>query len=306
MTLTNDQFRAVTRYHFGVGPRPVGQPHVSISDIGKKQFDYIMNWWRMFGLWMAWQDGGKKGPRPAVWAKVPDFAWSLRKSILAKRPKDPPPPPPPPPQPQPPVGSEHLQNVSVGAWDPMAALAWPKCKIWFTADPDPALRRHVTSSNADACRNAGHEVGVWYVPDQVEHSEATHCAGILGASIIACDCETLGRMQRAVANGVKYGIANLSALFDDPWANQQIASGQFVVTNEFYWNQGRVRLPDNHYLPVASLCVAVYDGHSDSTEPSAWEPHIADYKAAGYWWQTMSVYQQNMKPEDWAALPKIA
>ena len=304
--LTNEQFRIVTRYHFGVGPHPpAGQPHVSVSDIGRKQFDYITNWWKMFSTWMAWQDKGKVGPRPAVWRFVPVFAWELRRKILLARPKNPPAPPPMPPAPPLPPGSEHVQNVAVGAWDPMAAMQWPKCKIWFSADPDPSIRRHVTSANADQCRQHGHEVGVWYVPDQVEHSHATHCANVLGTNIIAADCETLGRFNRAVENGVRYGIANLSALWEDHRANAMIAAGQFVVMNEFYWGQSRRRIPDNHYLPVPSLCVMTYDGCSDSQEGDCWEPRIADYQRAGYYWPTMSAYQQGMKPEDWALMPRI-
>jgi hypothetical protein len=304
-TLTNSQFQAITRYHFGVGPKPwVGHPHISVSDIGRKQFDYVTGWWKQFAAWMAWQDGGKKGPRPKVWRVVPLFAWQLRKSILAKRPHDPPPPPPPPPLPPVPAGAEHLQNVSVGAWAPMEALAWPGCKIWFSADPDPSIRRHVTASNAAQCRSQGHEVGVWYVPDQVEHSHAVNCANTLGTNIIAADVETLGRFNRSVENGDKYGIANLSALFEDPRANAMIASGQYVVMNEFYWGQSRNRRPDNHYLPVASLCIMTYDGCSDSQEGDCFHPSLVeDYRPAGYYWQTMSVYQQGF--HEWSALPKI-
>ena len=45
----------------------------------------------------------------------------------------------------------------------------------------------------------------------------------------------------------------LSALFEDGEANHAIATGQFHVMNEFYWNQSKQRQPDNHHLPVDSM-----------------------------------------------------
>ena len=211
----------------------------------------------------------------------------------------------PPPPPPPPGVNPRLQNVAIGAWNVMDALAWPKCKIWFSADPAPSLAQFVTAANAKTCRDRGHDVGVWYVPDQVPHSRAVEAAQILGTDLIACDCETLARFNLAVQNGVRVGITNLSALQGDANAMSMMKSGEFGVVNEFYWNQSKRRQPDNHNLPVSSICVAVYNGCSDSQEGDCWEPHIADYKAAGYWWNDMSVYTQNMTAADWAAMPVI-
>jgi hypothetical protein len=105
------------------------------------------------------------------------------------------------------------------------------------------------------------------------------------------------------AQGCRAVIGNLSAVFEDADAAAKIRSGEMVFVNEFYWNQDSSRKPDNHNLPVPSLCVAFYDGHSDSSSPNAWEPHNGDYRAAGYWWPTMSAYGPGATADDYRALP---
>lgn len=315
MTLTNAQFQAITRYHFGLGPKPwISKPHISVSDLGRKEFDRVTQWWAQWAMWNAWLESGKQGPRPKVWRigyPVSVFAWTLRREWQKAHATPAPAPVPAPPVPPPaPAGSARYQKASIGAQNPMDALMWHGCKIvGFTADPNPTYSQWVTRANGDLVRAAGKEPIVWYVPDQVSHARAQECAAILGGKTAAvpaeiwCDVEFHGRFLKAVENGVKVGIANLSDFWTDPLAQRLISSGQFFVINEFYWNQDKKRQPDNHNLPVCSICIAVYDGHSDSTSPDAWEPHILDYAAAGYLWPTVCVYSANMTPADWAAMP---
>ena len=66
-----------------------------------------------------------------------------------------------------------------------------------------------------------------------------------------------------------------------------IKSGEFHGTNEFYWNQSKSRQPNNYDLIADSMCIAVYNGCSDSTEGDCWEPHIPHYEAAGYLWPSL-------------------
>jgi hypothetical protein len=55
-----------------------------------------------FSAWLAWFEGQKHHPRPFVWARVPDYAWTIEKEYSKAHPKPPPtPPPPPPPKPPP-------------------------------------------------------------------------------------------------------------------------------------------------------------------------------------------------------------
>jgi len=316
MKLTTDQFQAITRYHFGVGPKPwTGHPHISVADLGRVEFDRVTQWWAQWAAWNAWLESGKQGPRPKVWRigfPVSRFAWTLRSEWRTAH-WSPPPvpgPPKPPPPPATPPGLERYQKATICGQNPMDSLMWHGCKIvGFTADPNPAYSQWVTQANGNLVRAAGKEPVVWYVPDQVSHERAQECARILGGKTadvpaeIWCDVELLDRYRRAVANGVKVGIANLSDFWQDPDAQKRINSGEFIVINEFYWNQDSSRKPDNHGLPVASMCIAVYDGHSDSTSPNAWEPHVPAYSAAGYLWPTVCVYSVNMTPGDWAAMP---
>lgn len=284
-------------------PRPVFPRHITA------EVQWVLDEWKRYAAWEAWVLGGKKGPRPAgLWKNVagnpisPGWAGDTLKLV---RQHTPPKPPPPPPIPSQPPVDHRMQNVSVGAWSPWDALRWPGCRIWLSADPAESLSRYVKRADADSARHDGHDIGVWYVPDQVSHDRAREAADILGTDLIAADCETLGRWRIAHESGVTRGIANLSALWEDAECNHAIATGAFHVTNEFYWNQAKYRQPDNHNLPVDSLCIAVYNGCSDSQEADCWEPHVADYKAAGHYWPTMSVYQQNMTTADWDALPRI-
>ena len=244
------------------------------------RYTYSRNWYAQVDLW----DARHAGPNPL------------------------PPPPPPPPAPE-----FHpnplLTNVAVGAFSPWDALQWPGCRILISADPGPATSRWVSRETADHARNEGHAVNVWYVPDQVSHERAVEVCDQLGcdpANIVA-DCETLNRWQIAYHSGVKYGIYNLSAIAGNEEAERVIRSREFQGMNEFYWNQSKNRRPDNHNLPVDSMQIAVYNGHSDSQEPDAWEPHIPDYKAntelAGFW-PTIGAYQQNMTLADWQAMPR--
>jgi len=315
MTLSKEQFQAITRYHFGLGPKPwIGHPHISVADLGRKEFDRVTQWWAQWAMWNAWLESGKKGPRPKVWRiglPVQPFAWQLRKEWRAAHWSPPPAVAPAPPvPPAPPAAAARYQKAAICGQNPMDALMWHNCKIVaFTADPNPVYSQWVTRANGDLIRAAGKEPVVWYVPDQVSHARAQEVAAILGGkdpntpAEIWCDVELLVRFQKAVENGVKVGIANLSDFFTDPQAQHLISTGQFFVINEFYWNQDKTRKPDNHNLPVCSMCIAVYDGHSDSSSPAAWEPHIPDYNQAGYLWPTVCVYSVNMTPADWAGMP---
>ena len=79
MTLTKEQFQAITRYHFGLGPKPwVGHPHISVADLGRKEFDRVTQWWAQWSAWNAWLESGKQGPRPKVWrarSTAPERGW---------------------------------------------------------------------------------------------------------------------------------------------------------------------------------------------------------------------------------------
>lgn len=254
---------------------------------------------------LRWAHTVRDGHKGAPYQYTLTRNWQAQVALWAARsakPHDPPPPPPVDPTVPP---NPRLQNVSVGAWGPWDALRWPKCKIWLSADPAESLSKFVNRADADSARHDGHDVGVWYVPDQVSVDRARQVADILGTDLIAADCETLYRWKLAYHAGIRNGIYNLTELWEDKEANDAISSGEFHGMNEFYWNQSKHRQPDNHHLPTDAMCVAVYDGHSDSTEGDAWEPHISEYHAAGYLWPTVCVYQQNMTGSDWDALPRI-
>lgn len=291
-------------------PRPPFPAHIT------KEVQWVLDEWHRYLEWEAWILSGRHGPRPAdLWKNAtgqpisPGWAGDTLRLVRANMPPKPPLPPPPPPGPPPIPGIERYQNVVVGAQNVMDALAWPGCKIWFTADPNPPYSDQPTRENAKRCRDAGHQLGVWYVPDQVSHDRALTVADILGTDPdqIACDVETLHRWRLSVEHGVHIGIANLSALFEDDEAHKAIAEHRYIVMNEFYWNQDRSRQPDNHDLPVTSMQVAVYPPSSDDSDsPNRWDPSIADYKAAGYYWQTMGCYSVDMTAADWANMPRIA
>lgn len=54
--------------------------------------------WDRFARWHGWKDAGGKQPRPeGLWKRTPQWAWQLRRELLAARVKPPPPPPPGPP-----------------------------------------------------------------------------------------------------------------------------------------------------------------------------------------------------------------
>lgn len=250
-----------------------------------------------------WCETVRDGYKGAPYQYTLTRNWKAQVALWAARPThNPPPPPPPDPVVHP---NPRMQSVAVGAFSPWDAMQWPGCGIFISADPGPATAQWVSRARADQARSEGHDVAAWYVPDQVPLSRAQQVADTLGTDLIVADCETLYRWKLAYHSGIRNGIANLTDLWQDTEAHAAISSGEFHVMNEFYWNQSKSRQPDNHNLPVDSLCIAVYDGHSDSTAPDAWEPHIAQYAAAGYLWPTVSVYQQNMTPADWAALPKL-
>lgn len=306
--LTVAQLRAkpwwlpLCRYHYGLGPRPADAPHMTLP-----AYQAAYDEWHRFDVWRAWVKLGKPKPRPPVWTRVPRWAWTVAAEQDAQKPKPPPTPPKPPPfKPDP-----RLQRVAVGAWNVLDALAWPGCNIWFSADPAESLSRFVTSTNADICRDQGHGVGTWYVPDQVPYERAAEAAKILGTDLIVADCETKLRMRLAMAKGVTHGITNLSDICEvrdgkyvAPDLVAAIAERRFHIINEYYWNQSKRKQPDNHHLPVHSICIAVYNGCSDSSEPDCWEPHIPQYEEAGYLWPDVSVYTQNMTTADWKLMPR--
>lgn len=304
MRLTNDQFRAITRHRYLGGPRPAGVPHVSVADLGALEFHRVTGWWAQFDAWMGWIDGRKQDPRPSVWRRVPLFAWQLRRDMLkARKPVNVNPTPPPKPDipPLPPRAAAYV-NLIFAAQNPLAALsAKPKYTILFTADP--GYDAWASYGAAQQCRDAGHKVGVWYVPTQVSRERARDVAARLGTDFIIGQAETDEEFWASWTQGCTAVIGNLSACFEDEKAAGLIRDGKMVFVNEFYWNQDSSRKPDNHNLPVPSLCVAFYDGHSDSSSPNAWAPHYGDYLAAGYVWPTMSAYGPGATAADYAALP---
>src|SRR5581483_2987994 len=201
-----------------------------------------------------------------------------------------------------PARAVHYVNLVFAGQNPLAALAAkPKYRILWTADP--AYDAWASAGAAKQATDAGHETGVWFVPTQVSIERAREVAARLGTTFIVGQAETIEEFWASVKAGCTAVIGNLSAIFEHEDAAALIRSGQVVFVNEFYWNQDRSRRPDNHNLPVPSLCVAFYDGHSDSTSPNAWEPHAGNYQAAGHWWPTMSAYGPGATADDLRALP---
>jgi len=115
--LTPDQYKALTRYRFGLrASRPPGVPR-----LGPKSgpYAYVYARWENFVPWKAWRDRG--GPRPpGVWKTVPNWdgwtPWDLLKEIRVRWPLHDTQPDPPLPVPNPP-----------GPVTP--SLAWGQC--WF-------------------------------------------------------------------------------------------------------------------------------------------------------------------------------
>lgn len=296
--LTLDQFHRITLHRFGqLEPRPTDVPHITWTT-----YPWVMKWWQNFDAWQHWKDVG--GPRPAVWRIVPPFAWILRRKILASRPKVPPAQPTPatPPLPPLPPSAARFQNGLYLGQNPGDALySRPRYVAIFTADP--AYDEYATKGMADTFRNQGHEVMVWYVPSEVSSARAHEVAARIGANTIIGQAETLEQFWASWHDNCVAVIGNLSGILDDPNAMDIVRTGKMIFVNEFYWNQDKNRKPDNHQLPVPSLCIAVYDGHSDSTSGAAWQPSVQDYKDAGYLWSSVSAYGPGMTPQQYAQLP---
>src|SRR5580765_6303520 len=241
----------------------------------------------------AVRDGHKNAPYQYALSrnwKAQIKLWEARSAVA--------PPPPPPPVSIPP--NPRLFRLAVGAFSPWDALAWPECGIAISADP--FLDHFATREKADEARDQGHDIVVWYVPDQVSHERAIEVANRLGTDLILADCETLYRWKLAYHAGVRNGIYNLSALFEDKEAHDAIESGEFHGINEFYWNQDKSRHVDNHNLPVDAMTIAVYDGCTDGDPANCWEPHVPQYIAnpeMHSFWPTTGAYQQNMTTADW-------
>jgi hypothetical protein len=252
-----------------------------------------------------WCTTVREGHKGAPYQYALTRNWKAQVALWASRNAHPVPVPPPP-HPDPVIPpNPRLQNVSVGAFSPWDALAWPTCGIAISADP--SLDRFVDRAKADAARQEGHDILAWYVPDQVSHERVVEVANRLGTDLIVADCETLYRWKLAYQSGIRNGIYNLTALWEDKEAHDAIASGEFHGMNEFYWNQDKTRHVDNHNLPVDSMQIAVYDGHSDSTSQDAWEPHVPEYEANSElhsFWPIVGGYQQNMTPADFACMPR--
>jgi len=297
MTLPREQFEAITRYRYGLLSRRPNVGHIT-------QYTHpdVLSWWAQFDLWSKWLDGGKRGPRPKVWVRVPEFAWELRKEILKARPAKPPVPPAPPQPPLPPLPSKAAmyQNVVYLGGDPLLALnAKAKYKFAFTADGgthDPSREE------ANIAREHGHDVYVWYVPTQVSRERAETVAARLGTTVIIGQAETLDEYRTSREHGRDAVIGNLSSCFEDATVQRELNSGAVIFVNEFYWNQAKYRVPDNHNLPVASLCVACYNG-TDGDPGAYWDPTMQDYINQGYVWGSMSAYGPGMTADDYKLLP---
>jgi hypothetical protein len=101
--LTPDQYKALTRYRFGLRKtRPPGVPRLGPVN---GPYAYVYARWAMFVPWRSWRDRG--GPRPpGVWKVVPRWdgwtPWDLLKEIRVVWPVDGTHPVPPLPYPQPP------------------------------------------------------------------------------------------------------------------------------------------------------------------------------------------------------------
>lgn len=305
-------FKAITQYRYGLLPRrPAHIPHISAAD----DTLYVKTRWDNFDLWMAWQDKGKPSPRPSnVWKIVPQWddgyytPWDLRRDIIHKRPQHLPIPPhfPVPPIPPLPAAAARWQYAFYGGGNPMLGLEWPHSRlILFTADPNASYDSQATRENADRCRHAGREIGVWYVPTQVDLSRAKSVADRLGVSfdMISGQAETIDEFRQSWNNGHRHVVGNLSACVNDADAVHKIQTGEMLFSNEFYWNQSKGRRPDNHNLPVVCLVVAVYDGHSDSQESDAWNPNVVDYKAAGYLPDGSGLYEPGADIDDVRNMP---
>lgn len=314
MRLTDASFQAITRFRYLGGQKPVlwavnaagvtvHVRHISIADLGALEFHRVTGWWAQFDAWMGWIDGKKKAPRPKVWRLVPRFAWTLRGEILkARKPVGVPAPPTPPPVPPLPPQVIPYSNLIFAAQNPLAAVvSKSKYRILYTADP--GYDAWATAGSAEQAQAAGHEHGVWYVPTQVSKERADEVARRLGTDFIVGQAETLDEFRASVAHGRKAVVGNLSSCFFDDEVQARLKDGSMVFVNEFYWNQAKYRQPDNHSLPVASMCIATYDGHADGDPNAAWDPTAQDYKSAGYWWNTMSAYGPGMTADDYRLLP---
>jgi hypothetical protein len=305
--LLPDEFKSVTRYRYGLlKRRPKEVPHITANSYG-----YVLNRWKAFDAWNAWQDKGKPAPRPqGVWRTVPPWdgwtPWNLRQEIIRKRPAPTPPHlilPPTPPIPPVPAWAAWWQRCLYAGMNPLLGQSWPGCKVLFTADP--SYDSAATRATADQLRASGHDIGVWYVPTQVSKNRAVEVATRLGVPFehISGQAETLPEFWQSWENGHRHVCGNLSDTINDGKAVELVSSGQMAFTNEFYWNQDKSRSPDNHGLPVVALLIACYDGHSDSSSENAWNPDAIDYKNAGYWWQGMCLYEPGATTADAKLMP---
>ncbi len=303
--LTEQQFKDITFYRYGLGPRPKNVPSITTKNYG-----YVLIRWKRFDDWNRWQDKGKPDPRPAnVWVRVPQWEthfnpWDLRKAILKKRKPYPPPPDVPvPPNPPVPAHAAQFQRVAYMGGDPLSAMQWHGCKIAFTADPNPAYDQYVTAANAAQARANGHDVYVWYVPTQVSKARAYEVAAELGTTVVIGQAETLPEFWTSWENGHRVVIGNLGACWPDDQARLLIQTGQMVFCNEFYWNANRNLTPNNYNAPVVSMCVALYDGGPNGEgQPNGFDPTMNDYWNAGFIWPGMSVYGPGTTDADWQTL----
>jgi hypothetical protein len=305
--LLPDKFKAVTRYRYGLlKTRPKDVPHITASSYG-----YVLTRWKQFDSWNDWKDKPAGTPRPiGVWKTVPPWdgwtPWDLRKEILKHRPAPTPPKiiqPPTPPIPPIPAWAAWWQRCLYAGMNPLLGMSWRGCKVLFTADP--SYDSAATKASADQLRSAGHDIGVWYVPTQVSLDRAVEVARRLGVPLehISGQAETLPEFWQSWENGHKHVCGNLSDTYLDAAAADLIRTGKMAYTNEFYWNQDKDRKPNNRNLPVVSMLIACYDGHSDSSSANAWEPSAQDYKDAGYWWNGMGLYEPGADVNDAKIMP---
>jgi hypothetical protein len=258
---------------------------------------WVLGEWHRFDVWMQWKDRGSPKPRPvALWRRVPDWAWVVRRELLKARPKSPPAPPAPavpPAPPLPPSAAQYQHGIYLGQNAEYVRLAPAKYKAIFTADP--AYDSQATASLGAALRAEGREVQVWFVPTEVSLARAQEVARRVGASLIIGQAESAEQFDASWNCGLRGVIGNLAALREDQLA--KVRSGEMAFVHEHYWNcQPGLQLDDKN-LPVVSHCIAVY------SDADCQRRSVAEYIAAGRFHPGDSCYGPGMVADDYRALP---
>lgn len=276
------------RRRFGLSAeRPAGMP--------KPAPRWCLAEWARFEKWSRWLDRGARGPRPkGVWAPAPQWAKTLRRQIVAARPKPKPPPPPAPPPARsrwtdPPWNGPYLflaWGLHSGDFTPdwIAAKA-QTCGLRAVCVQDEPGNDPYQADVKRALHNRGVAYGTWGVPDgdtinrTREYAPDFYMADIEeapnpGAAWVAAFDTLLPDLPRAI---VATGGGIPTVLDAAPWVDHwDCAMQDYIVhgpnmtpaasENLAHWRLFKVNAAGHQHWPVLEINAEGSPGLRDQLE----------------------------------------